>query len=95
MARGLLYAFYLALILDGVLTYIGVMRWGHGAEANPILLAMIGVFGLVPSLLFSRCVAMMAGMALYYAEAYIALFILNSLFWGLAVIPWVILLWWR
>jgi len=49
-------AFLLAQCLDGVFTYVGVMTFGTGIEANPVIAWLMQAFGSGPALTGAKLV---------------------------------------
>jgi hypothetical protein len=80
--------FLIGQALDGILTYMGIQRWGMAAEANPLLHWLEAVCGLVPSILFFKLGSMWIGTYLYKYEYFYSILFLTVLIYGVAVLPW-------
>jgi hypothetical protein len=84
-------------ILDGVLTLTGMLTFGLGAEANPLLRGLMSHVGLVPALLATKlaCIAvvvMLWSQAARIAWLPTALSLVAGVYAVGAVIPWSVLL---
>jgi hypothetical protein len=84
--------FLLAQCFDGVLTYVGVMTFGIGVEANPIITNLMLRFGEGTGLLGAKLVAAGLGIALHLRQVHIALAVLTAFYFGAAILPWTALL---
>jgi hypothetical protein len=78
---------------DGVLTSMGVSRYGVNAEGNPLLRALITEFGNVPTLGFVKCIAIVFILALYYYSKRLpwiqnAMGAISCVYLFAAVLPW-------
>lgn len=80
-------AFVLANVLDGVLTYFGVMRWGLEAEANPIIAGVISLMGVVVGLTVVKLVAVELG-TLFYWNGFHNLLVILTIYFMFAVGSW-------
>jgi hypothetical protein len=78
-------------ITDGCLTYIGVSRLGAPLEANPMIRAGFGVFGVGLTILSVKFGALMVPLALPpdAKRAWKMLWFVNLLYLTIAVAPWV------
>jgi hypothetical protein len=88
----LLVLFLLAQCFDGVLTYVGVMTFGIGIEANPLITNLMLYFGEGTGLLGAKLVAAALGIALHLRRVHIAVAILTAFYFGAAVLPWAAIL---
>lgn len=90
-------------VLDGVLTYFGVLRFGIESEANPLIRAAINTFGLFNSLFFVKVFALFVIFFLYKTylkdqteneqkHLYYGLTFLVTLYAVFAVFPWTYML---
>ena len=84
-------------ILDGVLTAMGIARFGLSIEGNPLVRAVMLQFGYVPALILTKSVALLiiAGIAkfgLQYSWVTKALATLITVYMVAAIIPWVTIL---
>jgi hypothetical protein len=87
-----LVVFLLAQCFDGVFTYVGVMSFGIGVEANPIIVAMMGYFGHGTALMSAKVVAAALGIGLHLREVHGAVAMLAVFYLGAAILPWMVLL---
>lgn len=88
----MLVAFLLAQCLDGVLTYVGVVTFGIGAEANPIVASLMAHFGHDTGLLGAKAVAVVLGICLHRLETHGAVALLTGFYLTVAIAPWAFLL---
>jgi Domain of unknown function (DUF5658) len=89
---GMLIAFIIAQICDGVLTYIGLHTFGPDIEANPIVSWYIGALGAGMALLAAKSLAIACAVLLYRFAHYRTIGALTIMYLTLAVQPWVSLL---
>jgi len=80
--------FVVLQLVDGVLTYAAVDRFGAGAEGNPIIATWIMVTGAAPALLGAKLMACACGGVLYAAGVHRVLAGLTALYLFAAVVPW-------
>lgn len=80
--------FVLLQLIDGVLTYAAVERFGAVAEGNPILSTWIVITGAAPALIGAKLVACACGGVLYATGVHRVLAALAALYFFAAVIPW-------
>lgn len=80
--------FLLAQGLDGVFTYIGVLTFGIGIEANPLIAGLIGHFGEGVGLLVAKSVAAGLGIALHIRHVHAAVALLAAFYIAVAIAPW-------
>jgi hypothetical protein len=80
--------FVLLQLVDGVLTYAAVDRFGASAEGNPILATWIVITGALPALLGAKLIACACGGVLYAAGVHRVLAGLSALYLFAAVVPW-------
>lgn len=78
---------------DGVLTYLGILRFGTIAEGNPILRGLIVEIGAFPALLLVKLIAILAVIALVSLSRNViwikpALAGISLFYTTLAIIPW-------
>ncbi len=79
--------------LDGILTSMGVSRYGVNAEGNPLLRALMSEFGNVPTLGMVKITAILFILALsYYAKRlpwiHNAMGAISCVYLFAAVLPW-------
>lgn len=84
-------------IVDGILTAIGMSRFGIGMEGNPALRAGMGALGVVPTLAIAKTVAIsiiiwlrLVGEKVAWVGEALALIALTYL--SAAVVPWGIII---
>lgn len=82
--------FFLVQLLDGVLTYWGVNRFGVEMELNTLLVAGMLSIGPGATLMAAKLVACAGGLVLYASGYYRPLAAVSGLCLGLAVIPWLV-----
>lgn len=76
------------LVLDGWLTYVGVMRFGVKAELNPLLQTLMFSIGVPASLVASRLLGALCFFALFMAGERVILIILSIFCFSAAIVPW-------
>ncbi len=74
--------------LDGLLTYIGVLTWGTGIEANPIIGGAMTHFGPATTLATAKLVAMAFGILLHLQLFHTAVAILTGFYMAVSIVPW-------
>ena len=87
-----LLVFLMAQCLDGVLTYVGVVTYGTTIEANPIIATMMAHFGHGVALMAAKTIAGLLGICLHLRQVHLAVAVLAVFYVGVAVIPWVAIL---
>ena len=80
--------FLLLQLVDGVLTYAAVERFGALAEGNPILSTWMVITGTAPALIGAKLIACACGGVLYATGVHSVLAALSALYFFAAVIPW-------
>ena len=80
--------FVVLQMVDGVLTYAAVDRFGASAEGNPIIATWIMITGAMPALLGAKLLACACGGVLYAAGVHRVLAGLTGLYLFAAVVPW-------
>ncbi len=80
--------FIVLQMVDGVLTYAAVDRFGAIAEGNPILATWIMFTGAAPALLGAKLLACACGGVLYATGVHRVLASLTALYLFAAVVPW-------
>ena len=75
-------------LLDGMLTYAAVERFGTSAEGNPLLVTWIVISGAAPALFGAKLLACACGGVLYAAGVHRVLAGLSALYLFAAVMPW-------
>ena len=84
--------FLLAQCLDGVLTYVGVVTFGIGVEANPLISTLMGYMGAAATLLTAKTIAAGLGIALHVRGVHTAVALLTAFYFAVAIVPWVAIL---
>lgn len=84
--------FLVAQALDGALTYVGVTVMGPHMEANPLLAWLMATLGSGPALAGAKLVASFFGIVLHLAAVHRAVAGLAAFYVGVAIVPWVALL---
>lgn len=87
-----LIAFLLAQCLDGVFTYVGVLTYGVGIEANPIVATLMDALGHGPGLLGAKVFAAGLGICLHILAIHRAVAMLATFHFAVAVGPWTVIL---
>ena len=87
-----LIAFLLAQCFDGVFTYIGVMTYGLGIEANPLIAALMSVFGHGMALTLAKGLAATLGIGLHLRQVHGAVAVLAGFYISVAIVPWMMIL---
>lgn len=82
----------MAQCLDGVLTYTGVLQFGPGIEANPLMRWLMQQWGEGPGLTLAKSLASGFGIALHLASVHRVVFALTAVYVAGALLPWMILL---
>ena len=80
--------FLLAQSLDGVFTYFGVLTYGIGIEANPLIATLMTTFGFGPALAAAKIVAGALGICLHLRQIHSAVALLSLFYLAVAVLPW-------
>jgi hypothetical protein len=88
-ALGLFVAVQLA---DGVLTSLGIARFGLGVEANPLLVRSMSLFGCGLSLAIAKTVAIAGGVVLHLYSYHLVLAMLTVGYVFATVLPWALIL---
>ena len=87
-----LVAFLLTQGLDGFYTYVGVLTYGPGVEANPVVGALMAHLGHAAGLASAKAVASLLGICLYFCQVYTVLALLTGFYLTAAIAPWMIIL---
>ena len=85
-------AFLLAQCLDGVFTYIGVLTFGIGAEANPIVAGLMTHLGHGTGLMSAKLAAGLLGICLHLCGVHAAVALLTGFYFMVAIAPWTLVL---
>ena len=84
--------FLVTQLLDGALTYVGVVSIGPNVEANPIIAALMTEFGHGAALTGAKVVAGALGIYLHLCQLHAAVAMLTGFYVGAAIVPWTALL---
>ena len=84
--------FLLAQCFDGVFTYVGVLRFGLGIEANPLVAGLMASIGHGAGLLMAKCIAILLGIGLHLRQVHAAVALLAAFYVLVAVLPWIAIL---
>ena len=84
-------------ILDGILTAMGIARFGVSIEGNPLVKGFMLQLGYIPALILTKSIALLiiAGIArfgLEYAWVTKALGALIAVYMMAAIVPWITIL---
>lgn len=93
-------ALIICQLLDGILTYSGLRLLGVEMEGNGIIRKMIHAYGIVPALCAAKVAALMAVVVVTIAahrRKWIRpiIFALSAIYATLALVPWMLALWYR
>lgn len=87
-----LVTFLLAQCSDGVFTYIGVLTYGLGIEANPLIAALMAAVGHGLALIIAKTLAALLGICLHLRQIHSAVAVLAAFYISVAVVPWMMIL---
>jgi uncharacterized protein DUF5658 len=87
------FAFVLAQVADGSLTYLGIKTYGAAIEANPLLSWYIAVGGVPTALVGAKAFALACGAVLHLRAMHVAVAVLTVVYLAASVWPWTLLLW--
>ena len=80
--------FLISQVLDGALTYVGVLTFGRSVEANPLLHWLMGTVGEGPALTGAKVVAGSCGIALHLTAVHRIVAALTAFYLAAAILPW-------
>lgn len=86
-------AFIASQAVDGVCTYVGLLVFGAGIEANPLIAWYIAAFGAGAALIGAKLMATICGVILHRGGMHRTVGVLTILYLIGAVWPWSQLLW--
>jgi hypothetical protein len=81
-------AFLLVQLLDGLFTYFGVITWGPGIEANPLVSSAMATAGLGAGLASTKLLAAGLGIVLHLRRVHNLVFLLTAIYVCAAILPW-------
>jgi hypothetical protein len=84
--------FCVAQILDGWLTYAGLLHLGLEAEANPIVAWYTAAMGPGLGLLTVKLYAIVCGTILFLTARPMLILVLTGVYLGAAIVPWLAVL---
>jgi hypothetical protein len=84
--------FLLVQVLDGALTYTGVISFGVSIEGNPLLGWLMTLVGEGPALAGTKVLAGCCGIALHLTAVHRVLGALTCIYLAAAIVPWTALL---
>jgi hypothetical protein len=87
-----LVAFLLTQCFDGIFTYVGVITFGPGIEANPLIGALMLHLGHALALLTAKAMSASLGIALHVRQVHAAVALLAGFYLSVAVLPWIAIL---
>lgn len=87
-----LIAFLLAQCLDGIFTYVGVITFGTGIEANPLISALMIHLGHGAALMTAKAMSASLGIALHLWNVHVAVALLAAFYLAVAILPWMTIL---
>lgn len=87
-----LVVFLVSQVFDGAFTYMGVMTFGMGIEANPVIAALMAHLGHGTALMTAKILAASLGIGLHVRGTHGAVAILAALYVTAAVLPWALIL---
>lgn len=85
--------FALVQLLDGIFTYIGIVSFGPGIEANPLLAWYVAAYGAATALIGAKLMALGCGAVLYATAMHRTMSALVVVYGVGALGPWVRILW--
>jgi len=87
-ANGILLAFILTQVADGLLTYLGIRTFGAAIEANPLVAWYVATFGAGAALVGLKGLAVACGAALHRRAMHRTIAVLTVMYLTAAVWPW-------
>ncbi len=84
--------FLFSQFLDGIFTYVGVITFGMGVEANPLVAGLMTHLGHGPGVAAAKALAAALGIGLHLYDIHIAVALLTGFYSTVAVAPWAMLL---
>ena len=85
-------AFLLAQCFDGVFTYVGVVTYGVGIEANPLIAGLMAALGEGTALAGAKILAAALGICLHLRQIHGAVAVLAGFYLLVAILPWSLIL---
>jgi hypothetical protein len=84
--------FLFSQCLDGIFTYVGVVTFGIGVEANPLVAGLMMHLGQGPGVAGAKVFAGVLGIGLHLYGIHVAVALLTGFYFTVAVAPWAMLL---
>lgn len=84
--------FFVAQVMDGMLTYLGVVRFGPGIEGNPLLAWLMAACGTGAALAAAKATAVGFGALLHLLQVHVVVAALTVIYVAAAIGPWLALL---
>ena len=75
-------------VLDGVLTYVGVLTFGIEIEANPVVAWYAQTFGPAAGLIAAKAFAVACASILYVTARHRTMAVLTLIYLAFAIVPW-------
>jgi hypothetical protein len=85
--------FALAQAFDGVFTYVGIVSFGHGVEANPLIAWYVAAYGAATAVIGAKVIAVACGAVLHFTAMHRTVAGLALLYAVAALWPWTLILW--
>lgn len=85
--------FALTQLLDGVFTYVGIVSFGHGIEANPLIAWYVTAYGAATALAAAKLMALGCGAVLHFTAMHRTVSVLAAVYVAGALWPWIQILW--
>ena len=85
-------AFLIVQVLDGTLTYLGILTFGRGIEGNPLLIWLMEHVGEGTALTSAKVLAGALGIALHLRAVDTIVALLTAVYIAAAIVPWTSLL---
>jgi hypothetical protein len=87
-AIALLGLFTMVQFLDAMLTWTGIVKFGTGIEANPLLALSFAYLGTGATLGVAKLMAVACALVLHWRSYYLVLSVLTVLYVFGAIVPW-------
>jgi hypothetical protein len=87
-----LVVFLLTQCLDGIFTYVGIITFGPGIEANPLIGALMLHLGHAGALMTAKTMSASLGIALHVRRVHGAVALLTGFYLSVAILPWIAIL---
>jgi hypothetical protein len=91
-AQAVWLAFIVVQVLDGVMSYVGVLRHGPLVEANPLVAWYLSLVGPAVGFTLTKLFAVTCGAVLYVTARHRWMALLTIFYLIFAVVPWASLL---